>query len=83
MKELAIPIFPGAFSTTAQLNNLPEFSLVQGALATARPEPYLPNWPLIKDHLETTLLQRLFTDPDADVETRLRQAAAEVEELYL
>jgi ABC-type glycerol-3-phosphate transport system substrate-binding protein len=83
MKELAMPIFPGAFSTTAQLNNLPEFRLVQDTLATARPEPYLPNWPLIKDHLETTLLQRLFTSRQADVEAWLRQAAAEVEELYL
>lgn len=83
MKELRIPVFPGAFSTTAQLNNLPEFRLVQDTLATARPEPYLPKWPLIKDHLETTLLERLFTDPDADVEALLRRAAAEVEELYL
>jgi ABC-type glycerol-3-phosphate transport system substrate-binding protein len=83
MKELGIPIFPGAFSTTAQLNNLPEFRLVQDSLAAARPEPYLPNWPLIKDHLETTLLQRLFTEKDADVEGLLRKAAAEVEELYL
>lgn len=83
MHDLKIPIFPGAFSTTAQLNNLPEFKLVGDTLAVARPEPYLPKWPLIKDHLETTLLQRLFTDPQADVEGALRQAAAEVEELYL
>lgn len=83
MKELGIPIFPGAFSTTAQLNNLPEFKLVQETLNTARPEPYLPQWPQIKDHLETTLLQRLFTDPHADVEGSLNKAAADVEALYL
>jgi ABC-type glycerol-3-phosphate transport system substrate-binding protein len=83
MHELGIPIFPGAFSTTAQLNGLPEFKLVNDTLAVARPEPYLPNWPLIKDHLESTLLERLFTDPKADVEGALRQAASEVEELYL
>lgn len=83
MRELGIPIFPGAFSTTARLDHLPEFALVQDSLATARPEPYLPNWPLIKDHLESTLLQRLFIDRRADVEGRLRRAAEEVEELFL
>jgi ABC-type glycerol-3-phosphate transport system substrate-binding protein len=82
MKQLGIPIFPGAFSTTASIHS-EEFALVQASLAAARPEPYLPNWPLIKDHLETTLLQRLFTEPGADVERLLRKAAAEVEELYL
>lgn len=83
MRELSIPVFPGAFSTTAQLNNLPEFKLVQDSLNVARPEPYLPNWPLIKDHIETTLLQRVFTDRRAEVETLLRRTAADVEELYL
>jgi ABC-type glycerol-3-phosphate transport system substrate-binding protein len=83
MKELGIPVFPGAFSTTAQLNNLPEFRLVQDTLASARSQPYLPNWPLIKDHLETTLLQRLFTQRDADVDALLKQAAQEIQDLYL
>ena len=83
MQALGIPLFPGAFSTTAQLNNLPEFKLVQDTLATARREPYLPNWPQIKDHLETTLLERLFTERDADVEGLMREAAQEVDELYL
>lgn len=83
MKELGIPVFPGAFSTTAQLNNLPEFRLVQDTLASARSQPYLPNWPLIKDHLETTLLQRLFTQRDADVDGLLKQAAQEIQDLYL
>ena len=82
MQALGIPVFPGAFSTTANLSG-PEFKLVQDTLATARREPYLPNWPLIKDHLETTLLQRLFTEREADAEALLRQAAAEVEELFL
>ena len=83
MQDLGLPVFPGAFSTTAQLNGLPEFKLVQDTLVTARPEPSLPNWPQIKDHLETTLLQRLFTDADADVEGLLRQGAQDVDELYL
>lgn len=83
MQALGIPLFPGAFSTTAQLNGLPEFKLVQDTLATARREPYLPNWPLIKDDLETTLLQRLFTERDADVEGLMREAAAQVDRLYL
>jgi multiple sugar transport system substrate-binding protein len=78
-----MPIFPGAFSTTAQLNNLPQFKLVQDSLGAARSEPYLPSWPQIKDHLETTLLQKLFVVRDADVEGLLKQAAAEVEKLYL
>jgi ABC-type glycerol-3-phosphate transport system substrate-binding protein len=83
MQALGIPLFPGAFSTTAQLNNLPEFKLVQDTLATARREPYLPNWPQIKDYLETTLLERLFTERDADVEGLMRKAAEDVDELYL
>jgi multiple sugar transport system substrate-binding protein len=83
MQDLGLPVFPGAFSTTAQLNGLPEFKLVQDTLVTARPEPNLSNWPQIKDHLETTLLQRLFTDEDADVEGLLRQGAQEVDDLYL
>jgi len=83
MQELGIPVFPGAFSTTAQLNNLPAFQMVQDTLSSARSQPYLPNWPLIKDHLETTLLQRLFTERDADVPALLQQAAQEVQELYL
>jgi multiple sugar transport system substrate-binding protein len=83
LNELKVPIFPGAFATTAQLNNLPQFKLVQDALSVARSEPYLANWPLIKDHLESNLLQTLFVTPDADVEGLLKQAADEVQELYL
>ena len=83
LNELKVPIFPGAFATTAQLNNLPQFKLVQDSLSVARSEPYLTNWPLIKDHLETTLLQKLFVTRKADVESLLKQAADEVQELYL
>jgi ABC-type glycerol-3-phosphate transport system substrate-binding protein len=83
LNELKVPIFPGAFATTAQLNNLPQFKLVQDSLNVAKSEPYLTNWPLIKDHLETTLLQKLFVTRDADVEGLLKQAAEEVQELYL
>lgn len=83
LNELKVPIFPGAFATTAQLNNLPQFKLVQDSLNVAKSEPYLANWPLIKDHLETTLLQKLFVTKDLDVEGLLKQAADEVEELYL
>jgi multiple sugar transport system substrate-binding protein len=83
LNELKVPIFPGAFATTAQLNNLPQFKLVQDALSVAKSEPYLANWPLIKDHLESNLLQELFVTRDADVEGLLKQAADEVQELYL
>ena len=83
LNELKVPIFPGAFATTAQLNNLPQFKLVQDSLSVAKTEPYLANWPLIKDHLETTLLQKLFVTKDLDVEGLLKQAADEVQELYL
>ncbi len=83
LNELQVPIFPGAFATTAQLNNLPQFKLVQDSLNVAKSEPYLTNWPLIKDHLESNLLQQLFVTRDADVEGLLKQAADEVQELYL
>ena len=83
LNELKVPIFPGAFATTAQLNNLPQFKLVQDSLSVAKSEPYLANWPLIKDHLESNVLQKLFVTKDLDVEGLLKQAADEVQELYL
>ncbi len=83
LNELKVPIFPGAFATTAQLNNLPQFKLVQDSLNVAKSEPYLANWPLIKDHLESNVLQKLFVTRDLDVEGLLKKAADEVQELYL
>jgi ABC-type glycerol-3-phosphate transport system substrate-binding protein len=83
MNELGLPIFPGAFSTTAHLSQLPGFQLMEQALSSARPEPALPKWPQIKDDLESGVLELLFTQADADVSGELREAAERVRELYL
>ncbi len=75
MKKRQIPIFPGAFSVATNLVNQPEFKLVKDALSYARVEPHVENWPRIKDYIESMVLQRAMTDPDADLPSLLEEAA--------
>ena len=83
MKKRQIPIFPGAFSVATNLVNQPEFKLVKDAISYARVEPHVENWPRIKDHLESMVLQRAMTDPDADLPKLLEEAAQVVRESLL
>jgi len=39
MHDLKMIIFPGAFSTAAQIANIPEFAMVENIMQTARVEP--------------------------------------------
>ena len=82
MKKHRMPIFPGAFSVATRLLNMPEFALVKEALGYARTEPHVADWPLVKDQLDTQVLERVFTDPEADVEEILMEAAAGIQESY-
>jgi len=75
MKKLRMPIFPGAFSVATDLVNKPEFKLVKDALAYARTEPHVENWPRIKDYLESMVLERALTDEGADPAQLLNDAA--------
>lgn len=75
MKKLGMPIFPGAFSVATDLTSRPEFKLVKDALGYARSEPSVENWPRIKDYLETMVLERAFTDEDADLSGLLNEAS--------
>jgi ABC-type glycerol-3-phosphate transport system substrate-binding protein len=75
MKKLNMPVFPGAFSVSTDLVNKPEFKLVKDALAYARTEPHVENWPRIKDYLESMVLERALTDESADAAQLLNDAA--------
>jgi multiple sugar transport system substrate-binding protein len=75
MKKLQMPIFPGAFSVATDLLSMPEFKLVKDALGYARTEPSVENWPRIKDYLETMVLEKAFTDENADLSQLLNDAA--------
>ena len=66
MHELNMVIFPGAFSSAADLFNLPEFKMVQDALATAHFEPHVNGWPQVRDLLDSDPLQEVLLDPNAD-----------------
>jgi ABC-type glycerol-3-phosphate transport system substrate-binding protein len=63
MNELGMTIFPGAFSASTNLLNMPEFAMVKEELLHVRNEPRLPEWPLIKDALDNDPLQAVFTQP--------------------
>jgi ABC-type glycerol-3-phosphate transport system substrate-binding protein len=71
MNELGMPVFPGAFSSTTEVANLPEFSMVQDALATARIEPHVKGWPQVRALLDQEPLQAVLLDPGEDPATLL------------
>jgi multiple sugar transport system substrate-binding protein len=66
MKEEGIFIYPGAFSASAQVLDLPQFAMVKDALANARVEPHVEGWPRVKDLLDDDPLQNVLLDPSAD-----------------
>lgn len=82
MNKKGMSVYPGAFSVTANLTNDPKFHLVRDALTYARVEPHPQNWPLVKDQLDSMVLQKIFLDPDADVEETLADAAEEIEDRF-
>ncbi len=72
MNEMEMTIFPGAFSASTNLLNLPEFAMVKEELAHARNEPHLPEWPLIKDALDKYPLQAIFIERELDLKSMMR-----------
>jgi len=69
---MEMTIFPGAFSASTNLLNLPEFAMVKEELAHARNEPHLPEWPLIKDALDKYPLQAIFIERELDLKSMMR-----------
>jgi multiple sugar transport system substrate-binding protein len=66
MHELGMPIFPGAFSSTTEVANLPEFNMVQDAMDNARIEPHVNGWPQVRELLDSEPLQAVLLDPNED-----------------
>ena len=83
MKQLAMPVFPGAFAVTTDLVDKPEFKLVKDAITYARTEPSVENWPRIRDYLEKMVLERALTEEGADLPGLLRSAAQTVKDSLL
>jgi ABC-type glycerol-3-phosphate transport system substrate-binding protein len=71
MHELGIFIYPGAFSASASVLDLPAFEMVKGALASARVEPHVDGWPRVKALLDEDPLQNVLLDEAADPEQLL------------
>ncbi len=71
MNELSMPVFPGAFSSTTEVANLPEFAMVQDAIQTARIEPHVSGWPQVRQLLDQEPLQAVLLDPREDPATLL------------
>ncbi len=68
MNELKMTIFPGAFSASTNLLNMPEFAMVKEELEFVRNEPHFPEWVLMKDALDRDLLQAIFVNPNLHLE---------------
>jgi multiple sugar transport system substrate-binding protein len=66
MNKLKMIVYPGAFSSTANIANVEEFKLVKDALETARVEPHVNGWPQVRDMLDGEPLQNVLLDPEAD-----------------
>jgi len=86
MNELGMPVFPGAFSATTDVANLPEFAMVQDALSYARVEPDVTGWPQVREMLDEEPLQAVLLDPYEDPAALLlahsRKADREIFEKY-
>ncbi|NTV52195.1 MAG: sugar ABC transporter substrate-binding protein [Candidatus Firestonebacteria bacterium] len=83
MNEMGMTIFPGAFSASTNLLNMPEFAMVKEELQHVRNEPHLPEWPLIKDALDNEPLQAVFIDKTLNLKTALGAFNRRVNERFL
>lgn len=72
MNELGMTIFPGAFSASTSLLNMPEFSMVKEEMNFVRNEPNFPEWLLIKQAMDADPLQSLFIFPELNILDRMR-----------
>ncbi len=83
MNELGMTIFPGAFSASTSLLNLPEFAMVKEEMARVRNEPHLAEWPQIKDELDNDLLQAIFVTRQLDLPAYLAACNQRIQTTYL
>ncbi len=79
MHELNMVIFPGAFGSSTEVTNIPEFKLVKDALDSAKFEPHVNGWPQVRDLLDEDPLQNIFLDPNADPQALLSVFAKEAD----
>jgi ABC-type glycerol-3-phosphate transport system substrate-binding protein len=83
MNELGMTIFPGAFSASTNLLNMPEFAMVKEEINHSRNEPHLAEWPLIKDAFDNDPLQAILTQRDMKVDAYMTAFNARMDERFL
>jgi ABC-type glycerol-3-phosphate transport system substrate-binding protein len=83
MNELKMTIFPGAFSASANLLNMPEFAMVKEEMQYVHNEPHLAEWVLIKDALDNDPLQAIFVEPNLDLKSYLGSFNRKVNQEFL
>lgn len=83
MNELKMTIFPGAFSASTNLLNMPEFAMVKEELQYVRNEPHLPEWPLMKDALDKDLLQAIFVNENINIKEYVDEFTRRVNQQFL
>lgn len=79
MHQLQMVIFPGAFSSTSNIANVPEFKMVEDAIQTAHFEPHVNGWPQVRALLDEDPLQNILLEPDADPQSLLLANAKEAD----
>lgn len=79
MHDLKMVIFPGAFGSSTQVTNIPEFKLVKDALDTAHFEPHVNGWPQVRTLLDEDPLQSIFLEPGDDPKELLSTFAQEAD----
>jgi|GEM_PF-713340 len=83
MNELKMTIFPGAFSASANLLNMPEFAMVKEEMQFVHNEPHLAEWVLIKDALDNDPLQAIFVNPSMDLKEYLGECNRRINREFL
>ena len=80
MQALKMVVFPGAFSSVAQIANVPEFAMVENVMQTARVEPHVPGWPQVRTLLDEAPLQTALLELGADPRSLLLTYAKETDQ---
>ncbi len=81
-KKIGMVIFPGDFSSATNLINMKEFENVKGLLAFAQTEPTFYKWPMIKEDFNRYVLEKIFSEKNADIEKTLYEFSEWIEEEY-
>src|SRR6056297_1598108 len=81
-EKTGMVIFPGDFSSATNLINMKEFENVKGLLAFAQTEPTFYKWPMIKEDFNRYVLEKIFSEKNADIEKTLYEFSGWIEEEY-